>query len=337
MFFFKHLLYPLAFIFFVITSLKNFLFEINFLKSKKFDLPLIGIGNLSFGGTGKTPMSEFIIENLNQKFNLAFLSRGYKRTTKGFVLATNHSKVEIIGDEPFQIFKKFKNIKVAVDENRANGIKNLIQMFPGLDAVVLDDVFQHRSINLKLNILLTTYDKPFFKDYLAPIGTLRESTKGMQRANIIVITKCPYNMEDEKKELIIKKLSLKSNQDVFFSSVSYDEVLYGKDKRNISQLENRKVLLITGIADTNSIVEYLNLKKIDFIHISFEDHHVYNQSDYLKISRKFENYSIITTEKDFYKISDLSLKNDIYYLKIKTKFLQSETKFIQKIEKAITN
>ncbi len=337
MYFFKYLLYPLMFIYFIITSLKNFLFEINFLKSKKFDLPLIGIGNLSFGGTGKTPMSEFIIENFNQNFNLAFLSRGYKRATSGFVLATNDSKVDTIGDEPFQIFKKFKNLKVAVDENRSNGIKNLIQMFPSLDAIVLDDVFQHRYINLKLNILLTSYNKPFFEDYLPPIGTLRETVKGMQRANVIVVTKCPINMENKEKELISRKLKLKTNQDLFFASVSYNEILNGKEKINISELKNRKVLLLTGIADTNSIVEYLKLKKIDFDHLSFGDHHVYNQSDYSKISSKFENYSIVTTEKDFYKLSLFPFKNEIYFLKIKTKFLCSERKFIKKIEQAIAN
>ena len=337
MYLFKYLLYPLSIIYFFVTFLKNYLYEINILKSTSFDLPIIGIGNLSFGGTGKTPMSEYIIENFNKSFELAFLSRGYKRSTNGFILASENSTVEQIGDEPFQILKKFKNIKVGVDVDRSNGVKKLIKEFPKIDGIILDDVFQHRSIDLKLSILLTTYRKPFYTDHIAPVGTLRESSSESKRADIIIVTKCPVDLKEESKIKIAQKIKLNNNQDLFFSSIHYDDKLLGRDQIDIGQILKRKVLLITGIADSTQIVEHLKRKKIIFSHISFGDHHFYDRSDYERISNEFKNYLILTTEKDFYKISKLGLKNDIYYLRIKIKFLDSENRFKRIVERNLTN
>ena len=333
----RYLLYPLSLIYFFITFLKNFLYEINILKSTSFDIPTIGIGNLSFGGTGKTPMSEYIIENFNKSFELAFLSRGYKRSTNGFILASENSTVEQIGDEPFQILKKFKNIKVAVDVDRSNGVKKLIKDFPKIEGIILDDVFQHRSIDLKLSILLTTYRKPFYTDHIAPVGALRESSLGSKRADIIIVTKCPIDLKEESKIKIAQKIKLKNNQDLFFSSIDYDDKLLGRDQIEIGQILKRKVLLITGIADSTPIVDHLKRKKIVFSHISYGDHHFYDRSDYERISDEFKNYLILTTEKDFYKISKLGLNNDIYYFKIKIKFLDSENRFKKIIESNLTN
>ena len=275
--------FPFAILYTLITSLRNGLFNLKFYKSKKFEIPLIGVGNLSTGGTGKTPMVEFIFKLFSNEFKMALLSRGFKRSTKGYVKANEDSNSSDIGDEPFQIFSKFKKIDVAVDENRVRGVRNLLNENQKLQSIILDDCFQHRSVSLKLNILLTTYKSPYYRDFVLPVGNLRELGSGYKRADVIIVTKCPKDLLAEEMKMIRKDVSLKSHQVLFFTSIKYNKFLLGESEININDLNGSKVLLVTGIANDKEIVNYLRNKNIQFDKVSFSDHYKYSLKDIQKI------------------------------------------------------
>ena len=319
--------FPFAILYTIITSVRNSLFNLKFYKSKKFKIPLIGVGNLSTGGTGKTPMVEYIFKVFSKEFKLALLSRGFKRSTKGYVKANKDSNSSNIGDEPFQIFSKFKNIDVAVDENRVRGVLNLLKHSKNLQSIVLDDCFQHRSVSLKLNILLTTYESPYYKDFILPIGNLRELRAGYKRADVIIVTKCPKDLLEEEMKKTRKDVSLKSHQNLFFTSIKYNNFLLGESEININDLSDSKVLLVTGIANDKEIVNYLSYKNIQFDKISFSDHYKYSLKDIEKIELDFSDRIIITTEKDYQKIKLIDKKNKWYYLQMETYFLENEDLF----------
>ena len=319
--------FPFAILYTIITSVRNSLFNLKFYKSKKFKIPLIGVGNLSTGGTGKTPMVEYIFKVFSKEFKLALLSRGFKRSTKGYVKANKDSNSSNIGDEPFQIFSKFKNIDVAVDENRVRGVLNLLKHSKNLQSIVLDDCFQHRSVSLKLNILLTTYEFPYYKDFILPIGNLRELRAGYKRADVIIVTKCPKDLLEEEMKKTRKDVSLKSHQNLFFTSIKYNNFLLGESEININDLSDSKVLLVTGIANDKEIVNYLSYKNIQFDKISFSDHYKYSLKDIKKIELDFSDRIIITTEKDYQKIKLIDKKNKWYYLQMETYFLENEDLF----------
>jgi tetraacyldisaccharide 4'-kinase len=319
--------FPFAILYTLITSLRNGLFHLKFYKSKKFEIPLIGVGNLSTGGTGKTPMVEFIFKLFSNEFKMALLSRGFKRSTKGYVKANEDSNSSDIGDEPFQIFSKFKKIDVAVDENRVRGVRNLLNENQKLQSIILDDCFQHRSVSLKLNILLTTYKSPYYRDFVLPVGNLRELRTGYKRADVIIVTKCPKDLLAEEMKMIRKDVSLKSHQVLFFTSIKYNKFLLGESEININDLNGSKVLLVTGIANDKEIVNYLRNKNIQFDKVSFSDHYKYSLKDIQKIELDFSDRIIITTEKDYQKIKLIDKKNKWYYLQMETYFLNNEDLF----------
>ena len=319
--------FPFAILYTLITSLRNGLFNLKFYKSKKFEIPLIGVGNLSTGGTGKTPMVEFIFKLFSNEFKMALLSRGFKRSTKGYVKANEDSNSSDIGDEPFQIFSKFKKIDVAVDENRVRGVRNLLNENQKLQSIILDDCFQHRSVSLKLNILLTTYKSPYYRDFVLPVGNLRELGSGYKRADVIIVTKCPKDLLAEEMKMIRKDVSLKSHQVLFFTSIKYNKFLLGESEININDLNGLKVLLVTGIANDKEIVNYLRNKNIQFDKVSFSDHYKYSLKDIQKIELDFSDRIIITTEKDYQKIKLIDKKNKWYYLQMETYFLNNEDLF----------
>lgn len=333
---FRKILFPFSLLYFLITQTRNFLFDIGVLKTKYFSIPLIGIGNLSSGGTGKTPLVEYILRNFNNDFNISLLSRGYKRNASGYVKANNNSTPSSIGDEPYQIFNKFKNIDIAVDENRVRGIENLVKENPLLQSVILDDCFQHRYVSCKINILLTTYNDPFFKDYLLPMGNLRESRNGYRRADVIIVTKCPNDLNSKEINTFISSIKLKNNQSLYFTTIDYNSTLKGGPTIQVEKLKDFKVLLVTGIANYAPLLKYLNNKNIDFDHLSFSDHHNYSSFDIEMIEKKYTDRIVLTTEKDFKKINDLELKNQLYYLEIETKFLnKGEESFKKTIKEAL--
>lgn len=337
MVFIRKFLFPFSILYFLIISLRNILFDIGILKSKHFNVPLIGIGNLSLGGTGKTPLVEYIFKNFSENFNLSLLSRGYKRSSSGYFKADENSSPSLIGDEPYQILKKFKKIQIAVDQNRARGVKNLINDFPSLQGIVLDDCFQHRYVSLKLNILLTTYNDPFFKDCMLPSGNLREPRDGYKRADVIIVSKCPKNLESSVMLQFQNSLQLQKHQNLFFTSIQYNDTLIGNSNIQVQKLKGLRILLVTGISNSLPILKYLNDQNIEFDHLDYSDHHEYSINDIKKIETKFPNSIVITTEKDFRKISDLNLKNNLYYLEIKTRFLKNEELFKSLVKKALIN
>lgn len=319
----RFLLFPFAVLYHLITSIRNFLFDVGVLKSASFQIPVIVVGNLSVGGTGKTPQIEYLIRLLKDTFKIAVLSRGYKRKTKGFVLLEdNHSAIDV-GDEPLQYFKKFNNIEVAVDENRVEGIQNLISK-KNIEVVLLDDAYQHRKVKGSFYILLTKFNDLFADDFLLPTGNLRESRVGAKRADVIIVTKCPVDLNNQQKVEIQNKL--KSYQkEVLFTTISYADKISGAQKLTIEELKEYQVLLLTGIANPNPLLDFLNEKEISFSHLKYADHHHFSDKEILEIKNKFDKIKsdkklILTTEKDYTRLSNKLQK--LSYLEIETRFLE---------------
>lgn len=332
---FRILLFPLALVYFLITTFRNFLYDVNFLKSYSFNSTIIGVGNLSLGGTGKTPFVEFLIKKYSKRFNIALISRGYKRKSIGFYKADSNSSPDLIGDEPFQIFKKFSNITVAVDKNRANAISKILNEEKRTNLFILDDSFQHRKVKPNVNIILTTFNDPFYDDCIFPIGNLRESKKSINRADIVVVTKSPKDLKTDKKNQIKSKLNIAHHQNVFFTSINYGNVLKGDANFKINDLKNKKILIVSGIANSRSFVEFFSQNNIDYEHVNFSDHHNYTQEDINKIESDNESL-IITTEKDFQKIQFLERKNKWSYLEIETKLIGDVAKFDSVLQRSFT-
>jgi tetraacyldisaccharide 4'-kinase len=324
----RFLLFPFAILYDLITTIRNILFDVQFLKSTSFKIPIIVVGNLSVGGTGKTPQIEYLIRLLKDTYKVSVLSRGYKRKTKGFVLVNDHHTVNDVGDEPLQYFKKFSNIDVAVNENRVVGITNLVALkLP--EVVLLDDAYQHRKVKGSFYILLTKYDDLFTDDFLLPTGNLRESAAGSRRTDVIVVTKCPLNLKKEEKELINSKLQ-KFNKEVFFTSISYADKISGSQEITLKELKEFQVLLITGIANPNPLLEFLNKKDIKFTHLKYTDHHPFSSKEINTIQQKFKairavNKLILTTEKDYVRLSNKL--EALSFLEIETVFIEDQHKF----------
>ena len=315
----RKIFFPIVPIYYLVSSLRNKLFDLNVLKFKSYNIPIICVGNLSVGGTGKTPMIEYLIRLLKNDHSIATLSRGYKRKTSGFLLANSDTKVGELGDEPFQFKYKFNDILVAVDEDRQNGIEQLLALNSPPDIILLDDGFQHRKVKAGLSILLTQYSKLYVNDMVLPTGDLRESKSGAKRADIIIVTKCPKDLDDIKKEVIGNKLKLSTNQKLFFSFISYQDTICNLEKSiPIDNLASVHFTLITGIADSRPLVDHLKSKGLTFDHINFKDHHNFNEKDI----DKFRNQELIlTTEKDFMRLQNKLDSSKLYYLPIKTELL----------------
>ena len=326
----RKLLFPFVPFYYAVTWLRNILYDTGIKVSKSYDLPVICVGNLSVGGTGKTPMIEYLIHLLKDDRKIATLSRGYKRKTEGFQLANETSTSDSIGDEPFQFYSKFKkNIKVAVDSNRQNGIKNLQKLKP--DVIFLDDAFQHRKVKAGFNILLTTYDNPYFCDVVLPTGDLREPRSGAARAQIIVVTKCPDDLGELEKNEIVKRIKPKAYQSVFFSSITYSDVLISEGE-SIALDKLQDFTLVTGIANASPLVRFLKDKQLIFEHLNFKDHHDFSQQD---INGLKNRTLIITTEKDFMRLKQHDvLKDKLFYLPITIK-IDKASAFNQQVENFI--
>ncbi|OZV69163.1 tetraacyldisaccharide 4'-kinase [Winogradskyella aurantia] len=312
--FIRIILFPLVPVYYLVTWLRNYFYDLGVLRSESFELRIICVGNLSTGGTGKTPMIEFLVRLLMDKKRVATLSRGYKRKTEGFVLADASASANSIGDEPYQFHNKFENLIVAVDADRKNGIKKLQELKHVPEVILLDDAYQHRRVKAGLTLLLTSYDKPYFKDIVLPTGNLREPRSGSKRADIIVVTKCPRHLADEKKNEITSKLCVKSHQSVFFSHIHYDDTVYSKkNKLKVASLPS--FTLVTGIANAKPLVAYLSEIGLSFDHIEYPDHYNFKPTDIKMLSEK---ELVITTEKDFVRLSEAKpLKEKLFYLPIR--------------------
>jgi tetraacyldisaccharide 4'-kinase len=322
----RKLLFPFSILYWIVTSIRNFCYDNGILKSYLFDIPIIAVGNLSVGGTGKTPQIEYLIRLLSSNYKIATLSRGYKRKSEGFVLANDNSNVEMLGDEPFQFYKKFPDIQVAVDANRKNGIEQLLRSKNKPEIILLDDAYQHRKVKADFYILLTTYNDLFVDDYLLPTGNLRESRNGAKRASIIVVTKCPKELSEIEMKPIREKLSLEKNQKVFFSYINYDDFVYSNsNKIAVAEIIQKEKILLAGIAKPKPFFEYLN-SGTDQV-LEYPDHHDFTENEIIEIKNKAQAKLIVTTEKDFMRLQGKLSENQLFYLPIKSDFIENKNDF----------
>ena len=310
--------------------MRNYLYNKNIFKSAQFKTPTIVVGNLNLGGTGKTPQIEYLIRLLQNDYKIAVLSRGYKRKSKGFIVADENVTAEIIGDEPYQYFQKFPTIIVSVDADRKNGILQLKQLKSPPEIVLLDDAFQHRKVEGGFNMLLTSFQNLYVDDVMLPTGNLREKVSGADRAQVIIVTKCPIDLREEAQFEIAKKLQPAQYQTVFFTTIEYDNELKGTSTINIADLDDTDVLLVTGIANPNPLSTYLKSQNIKFSHLKYPDHHHFKNKDIAEINLVFNslqsnNKIVLTTEKDYVRIFG-RLKN-LHYITIKTKFISHKNDF----------
>lgn len=340
------LLYPLSWLYGIGVCLRNQFYDFKFLKSTEFDVPVISIGNITVGGTGKTPHVEYLVDLLHGKFEVATLSRGYKRKTAGFLYVETNSTVQEVGDEPLQIKNRFPEITVSVCENRVAGVEKLLdaknEKTP--DVILLDDAFQHRRITPGINILLIDYNRQIKEDKLLPVGRLREGVSQMRRANIIVFTKCPDEVTPIMRRILQKDVGLKPYQQLFFTALDYQKIKPVFKAKDVSETfysqKSFATLIVTGIAAPQVFHNYLKQfsKKSEIM--SFPDHHYYSDSDLGNIMQKFEALGpgqkiIVTTEKDTVRLREREglsddFKNALYYVPVRVKFLDEEVKEFNK-------
>lgn len=327
----RKILFPIAIIYWLVTFIRNWLYDSGFFKSKSYNLPILVIGNLSAGGTGKTPHTEYLIRLLKDTYKVAVLSRGYKRSTKGFVLANEAISAAELGDESYQIYAKFPKVSVAVCEDRRTGIENLIST-KNPDVILLDDAFQHRKVKASFYILLTAYDDLFSDDYILPFGNLRESGIGKKRANLVVLTKCPPTLSELEQEKVKQKLNV--DVPVFFTSIDYDNQVFGIEKAiPVSEIIVKEKVILAGIAKPKYFIDYLNSGN-DKVLI-YPDHHNFSEQEISELNALSNEKILITTEKDFVRLNGKIKNGKLYYLPIKSKFLKSEIEFQAIISKAI--
>ena len=329
------ILIPISLVYWIITSIRNLFFEIGIFKQNKFNIPIVGVGNITVGGTGKTPHSQYISKLLQNNFKIAVLSKGYGRKTKGFKYVNIDSNYVDVGDEPLQMKKNLPELIIAVDHKRVNGVNKIMKEHPDVNCIILDDAFQHRSIKICFNILLCDYTNPIYKDWMMPVGLLRESKKGIKRADCVVISKCPENLTMEESKTIEK--NLKFTKKIFFSKIIYDKIVSLNGNKTIEKTSLKKILLVTGIANSNPIIEYLEKLNIQIKHLKYKDHFHYQKKDIDRIIDYYKKQNseiiILTTEKDAQKMKEYEeLSNyPVYYLKVSVDFIRNKDKFDEKI------
>ncbi|HEY3390803.1 MAG TPA: tetraacyldisaccharide 4'-kinase [Prolixibacteraceae bacterium] len=340
----------LSFFYALGASLRNELFNLKILPSREFDVPVISIGNITVGGTGKTPHTEYIAGLLRKSFKVATLSRGYKRKTRGFYLVETSSKVDQVGDEPLQIKLKFNELTVAVDAKRVRGIENLLALPLKPDVILLDDAFQHRYVTPGINILLTDYNNLITKDSHLPYGRLREFASNKSRASIIIVTKCPSELKPIDERIITKELNIRPYQNLFFTRIDYGKLVpvFADDvsSKSVELVEGLSVLMVTGIASPSALKNYLKAGSKDIHELNFPDHHQYSTKDLDRITTKFDSISsgrkiMITTEKDMVRFRDIGnvpeiMRRNLYYIPLKISFLNNAgMEFDEKILKYV--
>ncbi|MDR3682041.1 MAG: tetraacyldisaccharide 4'-kinase [Flavipsychrobacter sp.] len=295
-------LYPIALLYGAVLWLRNRLYDTGFFSSIEFSVPVITVGNLSVGGTGKTPHVEYLVRLLEYEYRVATMSRGYKRHTQGFIIADESSNALRIGDEPMQYHLKFPDLTVSVAEERMTGIPALLQRKPLVEVILLDDAYQHRSVKAGLTILITDHARPFYDDYILPLGRLREQRAAYKRANVIIVSKCPLGITAQKAEEIIKKIKPQTHQQVFFTGIKYCTPYNFITKEEVN-LNGKNAVLVCCIARPEPLVAHLRSNMQDVHVLSYPDHHYFVSKDLEEIKATYENWQvpgkvIVTTEKD---------------------------------------
>ncbi len=344
------LLWPFAIIYWFVVTIRNLFFDWGILPSKKSDVPVISVGNITVGGTGKTPFTEYLIKTLKTKYRLGVLSRGYKRNTKGYVLLTSSSKPIEVGDEPYQVKTKFPDVMVAVDANRRKGIAKMLQEpYHKPELIILDDAYQHRYVDPDISILLVDYNRMITEDHLLPVGQLREPVKAKNRADIVVVTKCPADLPSIQFRIIRKNLGVFPYQTLYFTAMQYGDMvpLFPDKVKSPLQKENLKdaytALTVSGIASPIPFEDEVRGFVKDVVTVNFMDHHNYSKNDFQKVESIYNEMRdskkvIITTEKDAVRMMNNpefpeSLKKIIYYIPLYVVFLNDNgADFDKKIE-----
>ncbi len=327
---FAPLLFPFSILYDAITSIRNRLYNTGVKPVARFDVPVLSVGNLSVGGTGKTPMIEYLIRLLSSDYKVATLSRGYGRKTRGLRIAAAGDNASTIGDEPFQFFRKFGDkVAVAVGEDRAFAIPHILQERPQTDLLLLDDAFQHRRVLPSFQILLTDYHNMFISDYLLPAGRLRESKRGADRADVVLVTKCPGTMTDDEMIAIESSIRRYTKKPVFFTRIGYGNVLPATDT---APYKFEKVVVVSGIANSTPLIEYLKRHYEVVRHFDFRDHHVYSEQDLQEICSASARSGavVVTTEKDVVKMDPKIFRGggvSLYYLPIEVEFVKNGKEF----------
>lgn len=326
------LLFPFSLLYGFIVIIRNYLFDKNIIKSVSFDLPIIAVGNLSAGGTGKSPMVEYLLSTLKGKYKVATLSRGYKRKTKGYVLADAETAASEIGDEPMQFHQKFPDVAVAAGEERIVAIPQLLQDRPDTDVIILDDAFQHRSIKPGFNILLTEFGNLFTYDFFLPTGELRDQKASYKRADVIVVTKCPSDFSGEQRNDIKKEINPLPHQKVFFTAIEYGHPYHIVSKEQKAITSSDEVLLVCGIAKPAPLKRFLVQSSKTTHQQFFADHHLFSLKDIKEIKKRFNDIDtdekmIVTTEKDAVRLIKFNaelVSMPVFVLPVKHRFLFGE-------------
>ena len=313
----RFLLLPFAILYGLGVRLRHFLYDRGWLSSKRYSFPILCVGNLAVGGTGKTPMVEYLVRLLGQE-QVAILSRGYRRKTRGFVLADDSATAMTLGDEPYQYHRKFPRATVAVCESRQEGIERLLEN-PHFKYIILDDAFQHRKVQAGTNLLLTSYDKLYTQDFLLPVGSLRDIRSRARKAQIIIVTKCPELTQTEQ-EKIIQQLKPLPSQKVYFTTIAYSDRVYShEDSQALKDFIATPFTLVTGIANPTPLVDFLEKQGASFEHLAYSDHHHFSNRELELLRQKGR---ILTTEKDYVRLE--GALSTLYYLPIETQFLNDQ-------------
>ncbi|MBZ9728881.1 tetraacyldisaccharide 4'-kinase [Salegentibacter sp. JZCK2] len=327
----RKMLFPFSLMYGFIIWTRNLFYNSGILKSKAYNFPVICVGNLNTGGTGKSPMIEYLMNFLLPDFKVATLSRGYKRTTKGYKILSGRESTNEVGDEPLQFKRKFSEAIIAVDADRQNGIAKLQE--ENAEIILLDDAFQHRKVKAGLNILLTAYTDLYVNDFMLPTGYLREPTVGADRAKIVIVTKCPPKLTKPEMESIRRRLRLQNYQKLYFTFIAYDKEIVSDEKKvQLSSLKDKKFTLVTGIANPSPLVNYLEEMGLDFKHRAFKDHHNFTEAEIAQLKKE---QLLLTTEKDYVRLHKKIEMGRLFYLPVKTAFLNKEVKFQQEILKFV--
>ncbi len=342
-------LFPISILYGIIIRIRNFLFDTGKIPSREYSLPIISVGNITVGGTGKTPLTEFLIKQLITNNKMALLSRGYKRKTTGVIISDEKSTALDIGDEPFQIKSKFPELLVTVAEKRVDGIDEILRLKNKPDVIIMDDAYQHRYVKPGFSILVTDYNRPLWKDMMLPAGELREPISGKKRADIILVNKCPEKLSIAEQSFIIKRLNITTDQSVYFSTIGYQNCisLFCKNKVLTEfDLKDQNILLVTGIANPKPLLQYVNSFTNNVDLIQFADHYQFKEVDLQKIKKRFNHLNgkqkiILTTEKDAVRLREIlkvddSISEYVWYIPIEIKLLNNQQEeFLDKIVKYV--
>lgn len=329
---FRIFLLPLSLVYWLVIFLRNWLFDKELLRTATFGMPLITVGNLAVGGTGKSPLIEYLVALLHKRYKVATLSRGYRRRTRGYALATTRSTALEIGDEPLALHRKFPTIPVAVGEERLLAIPELLHDYPETEVILLDDAFQHRSIQAGCSILLTDYANLFTRDFYLPTGDLRDLKSRYKEATAIVVSKCPSNLSEKQRADLIEELAPVAGQPVFFTTLSYEAPYHLTTKETYSFTGYEEVLLVTGISNPRPLKQYIEERSATYLQLTYRDHHIFSIEDFKDIVREFEklpaeNRVIVTTEKDAVRLEKFNTEIaqlPLYVLPVAPRFLFDE-------------